>query len=722
MEEKKREKLPVDARLLSDAVIELNISRRSVGLYPKEHPITRESIQKAFEFLRRLFELRSSITIGIAKDTLVVDEHTLDRRNPVFREFALNLHGKGIAAVTFSAGLTMDELLSLHELITEKAVPVGKAFEETAVKRGLIHIRITPLDISKFGFIENSLREDGSETQVWEDYICGLLEGRLSDSEAEGIILAIPPEAVAEVIHEQMPKDAPEISYDRVITSYLRQNKESGFKRELFSRFVSMVQNLSPAMKQQFLKRAFSSHIEPGEAGKLFNELTRDDIEKMMKLFNEHASLVPEGLRNIVDKLSGAKRDSGFFDLLMGEKAIVDDVEIDEEITKLFSEDKFKTFVAEGYQAELERVLEGVEARKSPLLEEIKKECRSEIVDRFMSEVVIELLEEESTSREEYLSFLTEIAGMVNNFLETGRFYEIADIYNTLYAHALAGRFREEASGMLEYSFYSGESLAKFINAFKVWGRHNREGVARLAGVLKRRLTDPLLDALAEETDPAIRKFLLSVLSGFKTDVLAEAVRRLSDERWYVVRNMIYLIRECGGVKYLYQIRPFAKHEDKRIGMEAVKTLIHFNFPGAFSYIRFYLQSKDMELRDQVIRLIGAYKIKEAVPYLIEILEKKDLFGTGLYYKVSVVRALGEIGDPRALDALMRLYNSSTLIHRGVLEELRAEIFRSLSNYPPATVKPLLARGITSKNSEIRVISEKLLKNSGNDNGQSETL
>ena len=82
MEEKKREKLPIDAKLLSDAVIELNISRRSVGLYPREHPIARESIEKAFEFLRKLFDLRTSITIGIAKDTLVIDEYTLDRKNP----------------------------------------------------------------------------------------------------------------------------------------------------------------------------------------------------------------------------------------------------------------------------------------------------------------------------------------------------------------------------------------------------------------------------------------------------------------------------------------------------------------------------------------------------------------------------------------------------------------------------------------------------------------
>ena len=48
MEEKKgqKEQLPLDAKLLSEAVIELNTSRRSVGLYPLEHPITRQAIER----------------------------------------------------------------------------------------------------------------------------------------------------------------------------------------------------------------------------------------------------------------------------------------------------------------------------------------------------------------------------------------------------------------------------------------------------------------------------------------------------------------------------------------------------------------------------------------------------------------------------------------------------------------------------------------------------
>lgn len=717
MEEKKREKLPIDAKLLSDAVIELNISRRSVGLYPREHPIARESIEKAFEFLRKLFDLRSSITIGIAKDTLVIDEYTLDRRNPVFKEFALSVHGKGIAAITFYTGLEREELFGLHELITAKDIPTGKALAELAQKNGLKHIVLTPLDISKFGFVKDALRQDGAETKIWEDYVYGLLEGRLADGDAEGVLLNVAPEDIADLINDQVSEDTPEVTYDRVITNYMRKKEDSGINRELFTRFISMVQNLSPKIKQQFLKRAFSGpSLDAGDAERLFGELSQDDIEKVMTVFSEHSSLIPDSLRNLIDKLSTAKKGEGFFDLIVNKKGLVDDVEIDERMMGLFSLDHFKAFVTDEYQAELERMLSGFEGRKSPVLEQVRKECKDEIVDRVASEVMLELLEADTTGRDEYLGLLSKLGELVGDFLETGRFVEISDIYNTLYSHTLTGKYREETSGMLEFFFYSKESIARMINAFKLWGRLEREGVVRLAGVLKRYLADQLFDTLAEEKDPSIRKFLLSVLIGFRSDILPEAVRRLNDERWYVVRNMIYLIRECGGVKYVNQIKPFAKQEDKRISVEAVKTLLHFNVPGTFPYVRLYLQSRDLELRDQVVRLVGMYKVKEAVSYLLEILEKKGLFGTEWYYMTSVVKALGDIGDPRALDTLTRLYQSKTMLYKSAMEELKVEIFKSLSNYPQAAVKSLLERGLTSKNKEIKAISEKLLNRKGNGN------
>ncbi|MGW8272751.1 MAG: hypothetical protein ACWGN7_05110, partial [Thermodesulfovibrionales bacterium] len=68
-----KEKLPLDAKLLSLAIIELNISRRNVSIDPENHPSVRNSIKKAHGHLQSLFELRSEITLAAAKDTLVID-------------------------------------------------------------------------------------------------------------------------------------------------------------------------------------------------------------------------------------------------------------------------------------------------------------------------------------------------------------------------------------------------------------------------------------------------------------------------------------------------------------------------------------------------------------------------------------------------------------------------------------------------------------------------
>lgn len=145
----------------------LNISRRSVGLYPPGHPIAKESINRAFELLKKLFEMRSSITLGIAKNTLVIDEYTLDKKNPVFLEFALSLHDKGLAAITFYNGLEVEELVSLYELITMREGPTGKALLENAEKKGIRHIQLGLIDLSKFDFIQGAFKPGALESKLW---------------------------------------------------------------------------------------------------------------------------------------------------------------------------------------------------------------------------------------------------------------------------------------------------------------------------------------------------------------------------------------------------------------------------------------------------------------------------------------------------------------------------------------------------------------------------
>ena len=146
----------LDARLLNEAVIELNISRKNVGIYPPGHVQITNSIDRAFAILQRLFDIRSEMTLGIAKDTLLIGQDYLDQKNPVYRDFALSLNQQGIAAVTFVKGLDRDELVRFHRIITTKPEDIRDAGGIGSVlsNADIPHVRVQVIDYSSLHVTE----------------------------------------------------------------------------------------------------------------------------------------------------------------------------------------------------------------------------------------------------------------------------------------------------------------------------------------------------------------------------------------------------------------------------------------------------------------------------------------------------------------------------------------------------------------------------------------
>lgn len=711
MHENKKEKLPLDTRLVSEAVIELNISKRSVKIYPPEHPIVKESISRAFIYLQKLLEIRSAITLGIAGDTFVVDEYKLDSKNPVFREFAGSLHSKGIAAITFLSGLNKNELSGFHELITARDMPIGKDLADLARTRDIIHITLSPVDFSRFRFVEGSQKNAGTSNNIWEDYIYGLLEGKLSEAaESRSAFLEIAPEEVASAVNAAMADHTDDESYDRVITAYLQHKEGAQLSSETYSRFITFVDNLNPELKGKFLARSFA-HVPENiaEVEKMISDMRAVDFERITKVFSEHSSNIPVAMKNFIEKLASIKQQSGAgdFDFVSREKAVVDDVELDEDIIKIFTEDTFKLFVGEDYQKALNEMLLQTPDLSAVKLENLEEECRGEVLDRVLLGVMIEIFESDDLSEDEYLAMHEKFTENVNSYIEAGRFDEIVAIHNTLSSHVLDRL--SDAADRIEKIFYSEEFTAKFIDAVRLWGRQDRESVFRLVKALRRPIIAPVLEALLSEPDASMRKFFLSILQSIGKDVTPFVITKLNDRRWYVIRNMLYLLRECEGSEYISYVRKFMKSENIHIRIEAEKTLLHFNTPDAIPFLKQYLQNENTDLKRGAVRLSGLYRVKEALPYLIEIIEKQDFFGKETAIKSDAIRALGEIGDKAAVKTLKKVYSSRGLFSKGHVEQLKVELFRTLENYPPDSIQEILTLGLRSGNEEIRLLSERHL-------------
>ena len=147
---------PIDTRLLSETVIELNISRKNVSIYPPGHIQITRSIDRAFDILQKLFEIRSEMTLGVAKDTLLVGQDYLDQRNPVYRDFALSMNQQGIAAVTFVRGLDKEQLIRFHRVISTKPddiVAMG-GIEKVMLNAAMSNIRVQAIDFGSLHLTE----------------------------------------------------------------------------------------------------------------------------------------------------------------------------------------------------------------------------------------------------------------------------------------------------------------------------------------------------------------------------------------------------------------------------------------------------------------------------------------------------------------------------------------------------------------------------------------
>ncbi|MBI4687029.1 MAG: HEAT repeat domain-containing protein [Nitrospirae bacterium] len=389
--------------------------------------------------------------------------------------------------------------------------------------------------------------------------------------------------------------------------------------------------------------------------------------------------------------------------------AIVDDIEVSRDIAGFLKGDNLSSYVSEGYRRDLARMMASSQAGSADT-GGLKAEFKDEALDKATSGVFLELLWSDLITEEDSSGLLARLTELMDIFVDTGRFEDILYIYDAVFSMEYPGKFKDAAISMMENFLSSRQFISRLAGAFILRGKNNMESVVRLANALRLYIVKPLLEILSEETNTGNRKFLLSVLGELGRDILPHAVNKLNDNRWYVIRNMLYLIRQCDGRKYLDHARRFIGHKNTKISMEALKTLLHFHTPDAVSCLKSYLQAEDTAMRTQAINIAGLYRVKDAVSYLLKLLEKKDVRGRDLPLKIQTVKALGRIGDPSVVKSLEKICSSKTLLYKDSLEELKLEIFRTLNGYPRASVMPLIDAGLSSKNEKIRALSMKLLK------------
>jgi hypothetical protein len=413
---------------------------------------------------------------------------------------------------------------------------------------------------------------------------------------------------------------------------------------------------------------------------RLLHEMSADDVINLLSAIDEQITAIPEALKNVLDKFSSLHHENPDAPSYNG-KLLEDDILLSPEITSLLDQADFNAFVSDSYQREIQSLLK-FDAEKTNIdrAKEIEDELNDEHIEKIFHQIVLELVSSytpDIVPEEEIEFFINILKYRTGQLIDAGRYQEVLETYNILESSGFKDRLSDSTSDTLQ-DYLSPNLLSSFINSLRITGKEKRGEAFLLCEHYGENLIPPLMDALIDEESLSIRKFIIVLITGFGKKAIPEAVKRLDDSRWFVKRNMLYILNECGGNEALQKVREYCNHDNPKVSLEAVKYLLKAKDGYGIKSLRKHLKPESGNSVRQAVVISGANRIKDVVPDLIRLLEKKSIAAFNFEDRISIVKALGQIGDPRALHPLYNLLSEKTLFFKGPLEKLKKEIKKTL--------------------------------------------
>ena len=215
-----------------------------------------------------------------------------------------------------------------------------------------------------------------------------------------------------------------------------------------------------------------------------------------------------------------------------------------------------------------------------------------------------------------------------------------------------------------------------------------------------------LLQVLVEEKVRVRRRRVFDLLSALGPDVVPEATRWLMDPNWYVVRNIIALLRAVGDRSSLATVRRLTGHADLRVRLEALRSLLELDPAIGHGYLLSAIADPDPRAATAAVELAGQRGGPTMVVPLLDVLGAWDVRGRRRAVRLAALQALGRIGRPEALPRLTRFFRERWVPFRSIAE--RRAAYESLQGYPSDVRAWLVMRGLRSRDHEIRAVCERL--------------
>ncbi len=187
-----------------------------------------------------------------------------------------------------------------------------------------------------------------------------------------------------------------------------------------------------------------------------------------------------------------------------------------------------------------------------------------------------------------------------------------------------------------------------------------------------------LMDMLEHLQTIRARRMVNNVLIHIGKENTKALVAKLSDPTWFVVRNIVYVLRNIGDAAVLDEILKVAHHEHPRVRLEVMKALNDFRSLKALQAVGGYLEDSDSTVRLTAITVLGNLAREStgsrrfARDAICQKIMDKNFGERDFREKKAFCEALAFANDPDIENYMLKLLKKKSLFGGRKNSELRA--------------------------------------------------
>jgi hypothetical protein len=619
------------SRELRDFLIQLSIALHRYAMYPEGHPSLSPTVEHVLGIVTGLLTSRDTLSLGVARNQLVIEGVATDPKNPVLTELASRMHRHHIGAITMRRDISHPELHEFLRAVGQDADRTGKPVGlDPAYREGMWpHLRLYSLNYERLQFMGEELPEGDDESaratrtraaQLW----LGLARAALAsgddgrDGRREDELENADPTVVAQAIsaHE---RDA---AYDQVIVGYMLQIAEqlkAGQIPEsaaLRRRVSSLVSSLDGGTLQQLLdmggdrgqRRRFLLNASEGLAADAV-------VDLVQAAATTDRQTVSHSLLRMLQKLARHAESGG------GRRQVVADASVREQVARLITDWSLRDPNPDAYSLALQRM-----STATPVF-------ATSVEARYLPEArrVLEMALEVDAMGEP-------VARAADQLVLNGQLKWMLELLRSAQA--------PQVTAALTARFVTPTQVEQILTQEPLPIQLLDELLPQL-GV---EAADPVLDALIRAESSQTRRLLIDRVLKLGPAIGPAVVRRLDDERWYVIRNMLALLGELPALPPDFDPGPYAAHSDSRVRREALRILLR-DPPTRDQAICTGLADSD----DHAVRLALTAAARGCPEAAIPLLVNRAVSGSNVDQRTTAIRVLAGTAHPTALETLLRL-------------------------------------------------------------------